>query len=387
MDHHRKGSLYAEELRTLNYGPHFYAYYYKQWESYRMPYHEHDSTEIMYIISGVCRVDVRHKDGRVEQVSLKKGQFIMLDAGIPHRLIVEADASCRILNVEFGFAPVLPGQPSVRQLTHEEDDVASLLDGASPYLVLPDQDEVYHIMKSLVLELDQRGLTAQKKNSSISMPDKSQSTPLPALEHHSFITLVNSDVPLRDSVVAPLTSSPQHSLESSQVRERHRIPSHEQGIIVLTLFIQLLVRIARLYKEKTRITQDQTELYIKRCIEFMYQNMDRNIQMKSISSAVNLHPSYLYRIFRKSTGMTPSSYLTMLRMEKAKKLLMNTDIPVSEMSDYVGVSSRQYFHSLFRKYTGLTPVEYRNSMDREGHQYPTQQDISSVRGPDNNIDF
>jgi len=339
VDHHRKGSLYAEELRTSNYGPHFYAYYYKQWGGYRMPYHEHDSTEIMYIISGVCRVDVRHKDGRVEQISLPKGQFIMLDAGIPHRLIVEADASCRILNVEFGFAPVVPGQPSVRQLAHEEDDVASLLDDASPYLVLPDQDEVYHIMKSLVLELDQRGL-------------------------------LNNNVHLPDSVVVPLTSSPQQSMESSQVRERYKISSHEQGIMVLTLFIQLLVRIARLYKEKTRITQDQTELYIKRCIEFMYQNMDRNIQMKSISSAVNLHPSYLYRIFRKSTGMTPSSYLTMLRMEKAKKLLMNTDIPVSEMSDYVGVSSRQYFHSLFRKYTGLTPVEYRNSMDREGHQYP-----------------
>ncbi|MEK3789161.1 hypothetical protein [Paenibacillus sp. FSL K6-1230] len=62
----------------------------------------------------------------------------MLDAGIPHRLIIEADASCRILNVEFGFTPVLPGQPSVCQLAHEEDDVANLLDDASAYLVLPD---------------------------------------------------------------------------------------------------------------------------------------------------------------------------------------------------------------------------------------------------------
>ncbi|MEK3789162.1 helix-turn-helix transcriptional regulator [Paenibacillus sp. FSL K6-1230] len=240
-------------------------------------------------------------------------------------------------------------------------------------------------MKSLVLELDQRGLTTQKQDSSTPMPHQSQSSLLPTLEHRSSISPVNNDVPSPDSVVIPLSSSPQHSLKT--FRESHKIPSRGQGIMVLTLFIQLLVRIARLYKEKTRITPDHTEMYIKRCIEFMYQNMDRNIQMKSISSAVNLHPSYLYRIFRKSTGMTPTSYLTMLRMEKAKKLLMNTDIPVSEMSDYVGVSSRQYFHSLFRKYTGLPPVEYRISMDREGYHYPKQQDISSVRGPDNNIDF
>ena len=85
-----------------DYVPRFYAYYYKQWMNYEMPYHQHDSTEIMYMISGVCRIDVKAGDTE-KSVILKKGEFMVLDAGVPHRLIVDQAASCRMLNVEFGF--------------------------------------------------------------------------------------------------------------------------------------------------------------------------------------------------------------------------------------------------------------------------------------------
>lgn len=70
------GSLYQEALRTEDCGPRFYAYYYKQWDNYRMSYHHHDSMEIMYIISGMCRVDVLMPDGSSEQAVLKKGSSL-----------------------------------------------------------------------------------------------------------------------------------------------------------------------------------------------------------------------------------------------------------------------------------------------------------------------
>ncbi|MDR6718822.1 AraC family transcriptional regulator [Paenibacillus sp. 2003] len=329
------GSLYQEALRTEDCGPRFYAYYYKQWDNYRMSYHNHDSTEIMYIISGMCRVDVQMPDGSSEQAVLKKGQFIMLDAGVPHRLLVEDGVPCRMLNVEFGFSGSTAGQLSIRQLVQEEEEVHTLLANASPYLVLPDPEEVYHIMKSLVLELDQRGLLEQGRSS----------------------------VPIG---VIPREDRAQH-------REARNLSSPEQGMLVRTLFIQLIVRVARLRGEMNRSAPDQAELYVKRTIEFMHHNMDRNIQMKDIAAAVNLHPGYLHRIFRQHTQRTPTDYLTMLRMEKAKMLLQQTNIPISEISDYVGVGSRQYFHMLFKKYTGCTPVEFRSSMERHVSQYPPNE--------------
>jgi YesN/AraC family two-component response regulator len=60
-------------------------------------------------------------------------------------------------------------------------------------------------------------------------------------------------------------------------------------------------------------------------------------------------------------------YLTAIRMEKAKMLLLRTDIPATDIPDYVGVGSRSYFHALFKKHTGMTPVEFRRSIDT--HQW------------------
>nr|WP_322923904.1 helix-turn-helix transcriptional regulator [Paenibacillus sp. SGZ-1014] len=95
----------------------------------------------------------------------------------------------------------------------------------------------------------------------------------------------------------------------------------------------------------------------------MRQNYDRSIRMEQIAAAVNVHPGYLHRVFRKHMDTTPTEYLNTLRMEKAMMLLGSTDIPIAEIADYVGVTSRQYFHLLFKKHTGQTPADYRKTME------------------------
>lgn len=299
-----KGSLFQQMLEEGDYVPRFYAYYYKQWMDYEMPYHQHDSTEIMYMISGVCRIDVKVGDTE-KSLTLKKGEFMVLDADVPHRLIVEQAVSCRMLNVEFGFMETEGRTLSLRQIAGEEQEVSFLLNRPFPYLVLVDQEEVYPVLRSLVLELDQRGTEG-------------------------------------------------------------RMMTH-------MLFIQLLVCIARLYDERERSEVQQSEFYIKRSVDFLHQNYDRNIQVKDVAAEVNLHPGYLHRVFRRGTGRTITEYLTMIRMEKAKMLLEQTDIPIHEISDYVGVGSRQYFHMLFKKYTETTPVEYRLRKDRNAWKYGDQE--------------
>ncbi|WP_155983945.1 helix-turn-helix transcriptional regulator, partial [Paenibacillus sp. 1-18] len=81
------------------------------------------------------------------------------------------------------------------------------------------------------------------------------------------------------------------------------------------------------------------------------------------------------RIFKKHTGQTLTAYLTMLRMDKARMLLQQTDIPIQEIADYVGVGSRQYFHMLFKKHTGKTPVEYRSAVERHVWNYADEEGI------------
>ncbi|MGO4498508.1 AraC family transcriptional regulator [Paenibacillus sp. 2RAB27] len=282
--------------------PQVVAYYFKQWQGFHMPFHRHDATEIMYTIHGFCDIEIQVSPTKTERVRLKKGEFILLNANIAHRLIVEDDEPCRMLNVEFRFTPQQGVMPSLQQLAAEEKQLNSLLEVQTAYLVLRDPDEVYHVMKSLVLELDK-----------------------PADKSESMIQL---------------------------------------------LFAQLLIRIARLRRESASSSLAQSEWYVKISMDYMHQNYDREIQVKEIAGAVNLHPGYLQRIFKAVTGQTLMAYLTEIRMEKAQMLLLETDIPIADISDYIGVGSRQYFHMLFKVHTQLTPTDYRKSMNTHKHMYP-----------------
>ncbi|RED61746.1 AraC family transcriptional regulator [Cohnella lupini] len=293
------GSIFDADLLEANYSPRVSAYYYKQWDGYQMPFHQHDSTEIMYVIQGECQVEWSWGDdgtGLRQAVKLNKGEFILLDANVPHRLYV--DNKCRMLNVEFGFAVHEGGFPSIKQVCEEEETLRAMVSAPAAYLKLRDPDEVYHTLKSLVLELDGRG--------------------------------------------------------------------GDGGLLDRMLLTQLLIRISRIRRDAENNGWQQTDHYVKQSVNFLHQNYDRNILVKDIAAFVNLHPGYLQRIFKSQTGQTLMEYLTAIRMEKAKMLLLHTDIPVADISEYVGTGSRQYFHALFKKHTELTPIEYRNSMNAQG---------------------
>ncbi|MEV5025778.1 AraC family transcriptional regulator [Paenibacillus sp. LPE1-1-1.1] len=293
-------TLFKREWLDGDLHPHVSAYYFKQWSDYSMTFHTHDAIEIMYVISGACVIELEAAEAAEAcDMMLKKGDFVILDANVPHRLIVDERGPCRMLNVEFDFRMRHAAFPSMRQLALEDEDVAYLFTAPSSYLFLRDASEVYQVLKSLVLELDSMGKRINMK--------------------------------------AEL------------------------------LFAQLLLAIARLHKESGTKGVNPADLYVKQAIEYMHHNYDRDIQVKDIAAAVSLHPGYLHRVFRTQLGKTLTSYLTELRMEKAKMLLMETDIAIADICDYVGVGSRQYFHAMFKKYTSLTPIAYRNSMDT--HNY------------------
>ncbi len=142
-------SLYSTRLKTDDYHPKVNYYYFKQWDDFRMPFHEHNSVEIMYVIRGQCQVDAAS-----DTWLLKKGDFILLDANVSHRLVVEKNNPCRMLNIEFVFEPNMGPFPSIRQLAEGSIALAAWLSKDKPYAVLKDPDEIYHTLKSLVLQLD-----------------------------------------------------------------------------------------------------------------------------------------------------------------------------------------------------------------------------------------
>ncbi|CAM4204816.1 AraC-like DNA-binding protein/mannose-6-phosphate isomerase-like protein (cupin superfamily) [Paenibacillus endophyticus] len=158
------GTLFKKEWMIGDLHPHVFAYYFKQWSDYAMTFHTHDSIEIMYVISGVCVIGF---EGTAEaegcDMTLKKGDFVILNANTPHRLTVDERGPCRMLNVEFDFRERQAAFPSMRQLAVEDEFVAELITEPSSYLFLRDPSEVYQVLKGLVLELDRKGKNLNMK--------------------------------------------------------------------------------------------------------------------------------------------------------------------------------------------------------------------------------
>ena len=76
------------------------------------------------------------------------------------------------------------------------------------------------------------------------------------------------------------------------------------------------------------------------------------MSLDALGDAVNLHPVYLSRIFKEVTDVNLSAYIADVRMQKAAKLLDETDLKVHEVMDKLGYRKRQSFIQAFKENTG-----------------------------------
>ena len=94
-------------------------------------------------------------------------------------------------------------------------------------------------------------------------------------------------------------------------------------------------------------------------IRYIRENFDEPISVEKLASLENYNPTYFNSWFKKQTGYTPSRYLNLYRIEKAKELLLYSTFSVHEIALQVGYGSHAAFSRKFKEETGCTPVEYR----------------------------
>ena len=102
-------------------------------------------------------------------------------------------------------------------------------------------------------------------------------------------------------------------------------------------------------------------LPVRLACEYIDKNYQEDINLNKISNYVSLSKNYFCNIFKKETGITIWDYLIRIRMEEAKKMLLETEHKTYEISERVGYDDPSYFGRLFKKYTGFTPIEFRDS--------------------------
>ena len=133
-------------------------------------------------------------------------------------------------------------------------------------------------------------------------------------------------------------------------------------LITKSSLLQILYHIYQDIKENTTNINMVSSAHasgIKRAIEFISKNYSRDMNLRQLSQVCNLSPTYFHKIFAQAMGVTPNEYVTKIRLDKAKELLIETSLPVSEVAVYCGFNNIPYFSYLFKKRLGIAPGEYK----------------------------
>ena len=121
------------------------------------------------------------------------------------------------------------------------------------------------------------------------------------------------------------------------------------------LLKSLLVRLLRSRVE----TASQSASAVKNIIAYINAHYDQEMTNSLFSQLSGYHEYYLNRLFIKHTGSTLRQYILDVRISHAKKMLLNTDLPLSTIAEKVGFNSNTYFSRYFRQITGITPTQFR----------------------------
>lgn len=100
---------------------------------------------------------------------------------------------------------------------------------------------------------------------------------------------------------------------------------------------------------------------IERVLQYLEKTSLDQISLKDAAESVHMNPSYLSQLFKQQLNKKFVDYLTELRIEESKRLLLNTTLRMSEIADRVGYSDLAYFSNNFKRITGCSPSEFRKS--------------------------
>lgn len=98
---------------------------------------------------------------------------------------------------------------------------------------------------------------------------------------------------------------------------------------------------------------------LKKVIEYIHINYSQLISLQTLSDICFMSPNYFCHYFKQEIGKTPIHFINEYRIEKACELLLESSLPISEISLSVGFDNFSYFIRKFREYKGVTPKKYR----------------------------
>lgn len=106
-------------------------------------------------------------------------------------------------------------------------------------------------------------------------------------------------------------------------------------------------------------TSDFSAYRLHQVMNHVTRNLGEDHSVEMLASMVNLTPSHFCRVFKQATNLTPHRYVMKMRLEKARELLMQSNLSLAEISDLLGFNSQSHFTRAFRDFSGSPPGTWR----------------------------
>lgn len=121
-------------------------------------------------------------------------------------------------------------------------------------------------------------------------------------------------------------------------------------------------RVSEVIKKIHEVRLQKQKGILGKILEYIQIHYQEELTLDFLSKMFFLNSSYLSQLFKKELGRNFSDVLSEIRLEKAKKLILDPDLRVYEVGELVGYRNFRYFSQIFKKNTGLTPSEYRKKV-------------------------
>ncbi|MCX7711890.1 MAG: AraC family transcriptional regulator [Clostridia bacterium] len=181
------------------------------------------------------------------------------------------------------------------------------------------------------------------------------------MQHLSAYSINQAPVLLGTEYPVSLNLLPK--LKEFMIEADNRLPGAKAVLDAISIEIcHCIIRnIYRMDAKRDRITN---RIEIDKVIEFLYSNISRRITLDEMAGIANMSASHFARLFREETGKPPIEYLNQIRIDRAKKLLLESDRTITQIAIECGFNSSSYLSSSFYKQLKISPSEFRKNLKK-----------------------
>jgi len=151
-------------------------------------------------------------------------------------------------------------------------------------------------------------------------------------------------------------------LEEAYFHTRVLPPREYEAVVrLLSIFAQHLSLVSNQLLVQQNHAEPPVITQVKR---FIQEHQAEDLTLAQVARSANASTFYFCKMFKKATGLHFTKYLARVRIEKAKNLLLNPNLRISEIAYEVGFQSLTHFNRVFKKLVGQSPTEYRKQLPK-----------------------